>query len=323
VLPKTMDENDSFTHAFVCPKDRGALLAYDKILKCRLCGSVFPVVGDVPILINDENSVFAVADYVESAGYEGASYARDWDRVGRARRLARKFFKKFADAPSSIRHLGDAEAIEMVRRECPNPRILVVGSGGRGHGGPNDRVTAMDVAFGPGVAVIADAHDLPFPDHSFDLVIAIAVLEHVADPPRCVAEFWRVLQPAGFVYAITPFLQPVHMGAYDFTRYTPLGHRRLFRCFDVIEAGAALGVGTVTAWILCSFLESIPAGRYGRSLGRALGLLFMPGLRKLDRWLSAPAHIDAAGGTFFFGRRREEPIPDRLILKEYRGGFAH
>jgi hypothetical protein len=318
----TIGLGKGFSATLVCPKDRGPLYKREDSLECGSCGSVFPLVRGVPILINDENSVFAVADYVETPGYEGASYARDWDRVGRGRRLVRKIFKNFAEAPSSLRHLSDMEAIEIVRRECPQPRILVVGSGGRGHGGAEDRITAMDVAFGPGVEIIADAHDLPFPDGAFDLVIAIAVLEHVASPPRCVEEFWRVLQPNGYVYAITPFLQPVHMGAYDFTRFTPLGHRRLFRRFDAIEAGPALGVGTVAAWILCSFLESIPAGRYGRNLGRALGLLVTPGLRKLDRWLSGPSYMDAAGGVFFWGRRREEPIPDRLILKEYQGGFA-
>ena len=252
-----------FSATLVCPKDRGELFARENSLECQSCGGVFPLVRGVPILINDDNSVFAVADYVDTLGYEGASYAREWDRVGRARRLVRKIFKDLAESSSSLRHIGDMEAIEIVRKENPHPRILVVGSGGRGHGGAGDRVTAMDVAFGPGVEIIADAHDLPFPDGSFDLVIAIAVLEHVASPPRCVEEFWRVLQPNGYVYAITPFLQPVHMGAYDFTRFTPLGHRRLFRRFDAIEAGPALGVGTVAAWILCSFVragDKIPHG---------------------------------------------------------------
>ena len=45
-------------------------------------------------------------------------------------------------------------------------------------------------------------------------------------------------------------------------RVKPLGHRRLFRCFDVIEAGAALGVGTVAAWILCSFDIDTPLSRH-------------------------------------------------------------
>lgn len=312
---------ERFSAVLVCPKDRGSLLERDGALECVACGHVFPIVRGVPILINDANSVFAIADYTQSSGYQGASYGTEWDSVGRIRKLVRKLFKKLGDVPSSIRHLTLAEAIDVVRAACPEPRILEVGSGGGRHGSEHDRVTCTDVAFAPGVEVIADAHDLPFPDGSFDLVIAVAVLEHVADPARCVAEFWRVLQPTGFVFAATPFLQPVHMGAYDFTRFTLLGHRRLFRRFDTIEAGVVSGVGTVAAWTLCSFLESIPAGRYARNTGRAFGLLLTPVLRRLDRWLNGPSHIDAAGGVFFFGRRRDEPIPDRQILGEYRGGF--
>ena len=89
---------------------------------------------------------------------------------------------------------------------------------------------ACQAEFGrPYPILLGNAETLPFPDASFDLVIAVAVLEHVADPFRCVAEMRRVLAPSGHVYAVTPFLQPVHMGAYDFTRFTPIGHRRLFR----------------------------------------------------------------------------------------------
>ena len=305
----------------ICPKDHTMLVHGGGSLKCGICGTVYPIVGGVPILINDENSVFSVTDYVAAAGYDGAGYGREWDRARGLRRLAHRIFRYLADAPSNISHISDEEAIAQVRAVYPHPRILVVGAGGRTHGNDTDRPTYMDVALGPGIDVIADGHDIPFPDGSFDLIIAIAVLEHVADPPRCVDEFRRVLRPCGFVYAITPFLQPVHMGAYDFTRFTPLGHRRLFRWFDTIDAGAALGTGTVMAWAVSSFLESIPSGRLGRQIFGAIGLLLRPPLRRLDRWLHAPPHIDGAGGCFFFGRLRDKPVPDRIILREYRGGF--
>jgi SAM-dependent methyltransferase len=291
-------------------------------MKCTFCNTVFPLVGDVPILINDDNSVFAIADYVDQPGYTGDSYGRDWDRTNSVKRYFRRIFRKLADAPSSLRHFGDEEAIAHVRRFFPSPRILVVGAGGRRHGDHSDRVACVDVALGPGVDVIADSHDLPFPDGSFDLIIAIALLEHVADPPRCVDEFCRVLRSDGFVYAITPFLQPVHMGAYDFTRYTPLGHRRLFRRFDVIDAGPALGVGTVAAWILSSFVQSMPVPAVLRRVLAAVALSCRPLLRLLDRPLSAPAYIDASGGNFFFGRQRSEAISDRAVIREYRGAFS-
>jgi SAM-dependent methyltransferase len=50
---------------------------------------------------------------------------------------------------------------------------------------------------------IADAQYLPFPDHTFDVVMANHMLFHVPDPERAVREFRRVLKPAGLVLATT------------------------------------------------------------------------------------------------------------------------
>lgn len=44
---------------------------------------------------------------------------------------------------------------------------------------------------------VADVQDLPFPDESFDAVIANHMLFHVENRPRALAEIARVLRPAG------------------------------------------------------------------------------------------------------------------------------
>ena len=44
---------------------------------------------------------------------------------------------------------------------------------------------------------VGDAYELPFPDASFDRVIATQVLLHLDDPWRAVAEMRRILAPAG------------------------------------------------------------------------------------------------------------------------------
>ena len=61
-------------------------------------------------------------------------------------------------------------------------------------------IITSDVSFGLNTNVICDAHDLPFRDNSFDAIICQAVLEHVADPYRCVDEIYRVLKPKNFIY---------------------------------------------------------------------------------------------------------------------------
>ena len=47
--------------------------------------------------------------------------------------------------------------------------------------------------------VVADAERLPFPDGSFDLLLGHAVLHHLPNLERALAEFNRVLAPGGRV----------------------------------------------------------------------------------------------------------------------------
>jgi len=49
--------------------------------------------------------------------------------------------------------------------------------------------------------VVGDVHALDFPDHSFDIVHAHQVLQHVADPVQALREMKRVCRPGGLVAA--------------------------------------------------------------------------------------------------------------------------
>jgi ubiquinone/menaquinone biosynthesis C-methylase UbiE len=46
---------------------------------------------------------------------------------------------------------------------------------------------------------VGNAYDLPFPDASFDRVVATQILLHLADPWRAVTEMRRVLAPGGLI----------------------------------------------------------------------------------------------------------------------------
>jgi SAM-dependent methyltransferase len=56
-----------------------------------------------------------------------------------------------------------------------------------------------------------------FPDASFDALIMLHVIEHVADPSRTLAEVFRVLKPGGYAVIETP--------RYDSLMFSLLGRR--------------------------------------------------------------------------------------------------
>jgi len=60
------------------------------------------------------------------------------------------------------------------------------------------------VATGYRLLVEASAESLPFPDRSFDVVVALNMLHHVIDPAQAVREFARVLRPGGSLVAVDP-----------------------------------------------------------------------------------------------------------------------
>jgi SAM-dependent methyltransferase len=142
-----------------------------------------------------------------------------------------------------------------------------------------------------------------------------AVLEHVLSPAEVVAEIHRVLKPGGLVYAETPFMQQVHEGAWDFTRFTDSGHRWLFRGFTLIDSGTVLGAGTALVW---SVRYAVAAVFRSRLVGTLAGVAVF-WLRFVDR-ISGRAHgLDAASGVYFMGAKASEAIGPKEAVAYYRG----
>ncbi len=319
-----MDEHpqklsDALRAALRCPVCGAQLEPRPEGLACRSgnCQTKFPVADGVPILINEANSLFSFDDFAEKR----ATYFKHESKLGRlAKRLTPSLNRNVRSAANF------AKLLELVRQYSKSPRVLVIGGGILGAGmddfarASDLELVETDVSLAPRTQVVCDCHDLPFPDGWFDAVVAQAVLEHVVDPYRCVDEIHRVLNASGYVYVETPFMQQVHGGKYDFTRFTYLGHRRLLRRFEEVDAGVVGGPAIALAWAYRYFLLSLAPGTKTRNFMQVFARLTAFWLKYFDPLLlGRPGSLDAASAYYLLGRKSDRVLHDRDLIKLYRG----
>ena len=306
-----------------CPQCKSELLSAEEYCRClnAQCQKVFPIVDGIPVLINEENSVFRLTDFTrkQDTYFDTSS--------------GRQFRDKISDLLPGLdlnvrRGTNHRKFAELLLAKGKTPRVLVLGGAILGAGTesllayPSIELVETDIALGPRTGLICDAHDIPFSPETFDGVIAQAVLEHVVDPYRCVEEIHRVLKHDGLVYAETPFMQQVHGGQYDFTRFTQLGHRRLFRKFDELESGAVCGPGMALSWAYQYFLLSFTTSRSLRRVIHLFSRLTAFFLKYFDYFLiDRRGTLDAASGYYFLGRKTGNVLSDRELITLYRGAF--
>jgi len=311
----------AYLDKLACPACRGALAeSQSTTLRCASCSATYPVYGERPVLIDESKSVFSHDDYKDVRPL-GAQV--DPSLRGRLRAFERSL-PSFSVNMSAVPSL--ARMREMLLARTPRPTILVVGGGQAGKGvrtlAEDPAITLISTDPGPGskANIFCDGHDLPFADGSIDAVITQAVLEHVADPERCVAEIHRVLAPDGLVYSEIPFMQQVHEKGYDFTRFSHAGQRRLFRHFTELDSGAVAGPGTALAWSWRYFLSALSTNKQAATALHWIGRVTATAIEQTDYFFrQKPGALDAASCIYFLGQRAEHAISDREIVASYRG----
>jgi SAM-dependent methyltransferase len=303
-----------------CPLCRNHLEYTAEELHCveASCGASFPIINGVPILLNERNSLFTIESFrsTPEPRREHSALTGIMDRV----------YGMLPPIDKSRQQRNYMRFVQELGSRSAPSRVLVIGGGVLGEGmeilinNPMIEFVETDVYIGPRTRMICDGHDIPFADEAFDGLIIQAVLEHVLDPHRCVAEIHRVLKPGGVVYAETPFMQQMHGAPFDFTRFTYLGHRRLFRNFSEIDSGAICGPGMALAWSFEYFLLSLTGSRILRKILRHFARIISFPLVYIDPFLlSRPGTIDAASGFYFLGARADTPLPDRELITLHQG----
>lgn len=266
----------------------------------------FPIVNAQPALVDFDRSILERGSVIRTAAQ---SLIR---RAGKMSLL----LKRIEGGANTLARTISSDMLDLLPEGA---RVLVIGGGTIGNGADllyeseKVQVIGTDIYASSHTIVIADAHQLPFAPASVDAVWIQAVLEHVLDPSEVVAEIHRVLKPGGLVFADTPFMQQVHEGPYDFTRFTASGHRWLFRRFDCIRAGVTRGAGTSLVWAVRYFVRAVTGND---KMGRlATWPIFW--LRFFDR--TNRNHQDGASGVHFFGRASEGSLSPADIVAFYHG----
>lgn len=319
-----MNSKEFIFENLCCPACKSSLIQKIDGFSCKnsSCNMEYPLINGIPIMINDQNSIFQITDFKKQTPTTFRSVNNNWKSS--LKRFIDKALPSISNNLSSIKNFKD---IVILLKEIENPKVLIIGGGvittGTGILINKKNIISVesDVSYGPRTELIMDCHDIPFPDGSFDAVILQAVLEHVVDPILCIKEVERVLNEGGIVYASTPFMQQVHMGRYDFTRYTHLGHRRLLRNFEEIESGISAGTGVALAWSIKYFLRSLFRIKALQVVMELLTRMLFFWLKYIDYLtVKNKASYEAASSFYFIGRKRKGyQLNDKELLKCFVG----
>ncbi|MEO5339252.1 MAG: class I SAM-dependent methyltransferase [Magnetococcus sp. MYC-9] len=306
-----------------CPGCHGRLSRQAEALcctqdHCRASPRRWPIVRGVPVLFDESKSFFRISDGVANPGAQGRSLW--WRRLSRIWYTRPKIGRNVA-AERNYQHLG------RLLHGVQDAVVLVVGCGDEGigihrlHTLPNVTLVNLDIRWTASVHLMADAQQLPFADETFDAVVLQGVLEHVLDIFQVETEVFRTLKAEGVVYCELPFLQPNHGGAFDLTRLTWTGHRRFWRRFIQLDAGACCGPGMALATMVQQFARALLPFRSWRIFSDWLVDWLFWWLKYLDgRLTKHAAGLDGASAFYFLGRKSDQVLSDRELIAAYRGG---
>lgn len=176
---------------------------------------------------------------------------------------------------------------------------------------PRDaKVVCVDIEGGPGVDLVADAHDLHMvTDGSVDCVTSVSVLEHVRNPKKVMEEIYRILKPGGIVYISVPFIFPFHAAPYDFYRFSSKGIMILCEQFECIDSGFNRGPASTMHHLFVHFAAMLfcfnSKRLYGINVDLFKWLFFW--IKYLDKFMARyqMAYVIHTG-SYFVGRKSPE-----------------
>mgnify|MGYP000105809307 CR=1 FL=1 len=270
--------------------------------KCELLNNIFPSINGIPNLIP-----FKIEECIFQDNKDNSlNYGSKQRRIKYLSKKFRSIYNKFIIGHNK-KTISNFEKLGNIAKE--DSKVLIIGGGINGFGikkflekleFKNGSFESIDIYYSKSITAIADANFLPYQNKQFDIVVIQAVLEHVINPIKVVSEIHRVLVENGLVYSETPFMQSVHEGPFDFTRFSHSGHRWLFKDFNEISSGAHQGAFSSVLFILSYAVSGLFRSKYA---GIILRMLFSRIFKLLDSITSEKSNIDVACGCYFLGKK--------------------
>lgn len=223
------------------------------------CNTSFPKNNDIPIIINESKSIFTIKDILNTKPTtQNLSY-----RKNSFKNLIRKNL-----LPSLSKDFTQKKRFEDLSLKFTNKKVLIIGSGDKveyySEVFKNSLIINSDVHLLFKPDIVFDAHEIPFTDESFDLVIASQVLEHTFKPWIVAKEIERVVKIDGEILIEVPFNFQYHSPPYDFFRFTFTGLRSLFTESELLSYEAPEGKAATIASVNSSFLIELFSNRFLR-----------------------------------------------------------
>jgi len=295
--------------------DHGDLrvVSADEIL-CESCDRRFRIVDGRPILIDESRSLFSSEELALTVDRRQFPENSGWR------------YRVRSILPAAATRGVGVSLLEKHKALLPdNPTVLIIGCGVISDQYaklfPTGYILPTDVTLQGDAIVACDGACLPFRDQTLDCVVVDQVLEHALDPLAIVSEIHRCLKLGGIVYSGVPFHTPVHGFPFDFQRYTPLGHRMLFRKFQELEVCITQGPVSALSKTAIGFFGSVSSNLWWKRFSSAgVRLLVAPTLW-LDRHYTSAKELSIPAASAFVGRKTEKEESTQTLISHWSNGY--
>lgn len=120
-------------------------------------------------------------------------------------------------------------------------------------------VITSEVFETPGVKLITDACDLPFPDRSLSAIVMTDVFHHIHDVGRFVVEATRCIRPGGKIVMIEPWRTPWSEWVYTHLHHEPFSASS---DWEIPCTGPLSGANGALPWIIFQRDKTLFEARY-------------------------------------------------------------